>query len=377
MSSTGVFSAPMLISLGATLVYFLCVGHFQWVKLAQTPSTIDYSEPYTNSRFNFNEVTFPVKDSIDEAVIHGWLLTPVQNDNNDALPLVLMSHGLGSQKDMGLLPYAEKFVDSGFATLMIDYRYFGGSTNSNYSNVRNLIDPWNHLADIQTVVDYVQAGRLGGRVDPSQIVLWGTSFAGGHMLKIANDNSAVGIKGVISQVPHLDGKAASLKALKTRGPRGFLRVLLLAAADIVLNQINIQGRKAGYNFDLPAVYVKIVGTAEDTAYMVLEASELKQYFGKHPKTYLGGWRNLAPARMLAFMSLYSPKIEVPAIQVPVLFVAATQDSLCPIEFVRDAAAAAPKGELVEVNTTHFDLYQGENFDKITSEMVAFALRCVR
>lgn len=362
----------MLVSLGATLVYFLCIGHFQWVKLAHVPSTVDYGAKYTNS---FNEVSFPVKDSVDDAVIHGWLLTPVQKDSNAPLPLVLMSHGLGSQKDMGLLFYAEKFVDSGFAALMIDYRYFGGSTNSNYTNVRNLINPWNHLADIQTVVDAVQAGQMGGRVDPARIVLWGTSFAGGHMLKIANDNAAV-VKGVISQVPHLDGKAASLKALKTRGPRGFLRVLFLAVADIALDQINILGRKAGYNFDLPAVYVKIVGTAEETAFMVLEASELKSYFGKHPKKYLGGWRNLAPARMLAFMSLYSPKEEVSKIQAPVLFVAATQDSLCPIEFVREAAAAAPKGELMEVNTTHFELYQGQNFEMITTEMVTFAQRCV-
>lgn len=375
MSTSGVFSFPMLVSLGATLVYFLCIGHFQWVKLAHVPSTIDYGAKYTNSQFNFNEVRFPVKDSTDEAVIHGWLLTPVQKDSNVPLPLVLMSHGLGSQKDMGLLPYAEKFVDSGFAALMIDYRYFGGSTNSNYTNVRNLINPWNHIADIQTVIDAVQQGQLGGRVDPARMVLWGTSFAGGHMLKTASDNAAL-VKGVISQVPHLDGKAASLKALKTRGPRGFLRVLFLAVADIALDQINTLGRKAGYNFDLPAVYVKIVGTAEETAYMVLEASELKSYFGKHPKSYLGGWRNLAPARMLAFMSLYSPKEEVTKIQAPVLFVAATQDSLCPIEFVREAAAAAPKGELMEVNTTHFELYQGENFEMITTEMVAFAQRCV-
>lgn len=374
---SGLLSPPMLVALAASLSYLICVGHFHWIKLSHLPGDIDYASTYVNSRFNFHEVNFPVKGSTDDAVIHAWLITPVQNDNNEALPLVLMSHGLGSQKDMGLLQYAEKFADGGFAALMIDYRYFGGSTNSEYTNLRNLIDPWSHIADIQTVLDAVLEGHLGGRINPAQIVLWGTSFAGGHMLKIANGKAVQSIKGVISQVPHLDGRAASLKALQSRGPRGFLRAMLLAAADITLNQINILGRKLGFNLDLPAVYVKIVGTSEETAYMVLSASELKEYFAKHPKNYLGGWRNLAPARTLAFMSLYSPKTEVPTIKVPILFVAATQDSLCPIEFVRQAAETAPLGKLLEVNTTHFDLYRGENFERISTEMVAFAHSCVR
>jgi hypothetical protein len=34
-----------------------------------------------------------------------------------------MSHGIGAQKDMGLDMYAVRFVESGIATLVVDYRW--------------------------------------------------------------------------------------------------------------------------------------------------------------------------------------------------------------------------------------------------------------
>jgi len=40
-----------------------------------------------------------------------------------APPLLLMSHGIGAQKDMGLDMYAVRFVESGIATLVVDYRW--------------------------------------------------------------------------------------------------------------------------------------------------------------------------------------------------------------------------------------------------------------
>lgn len=364
----------VLLVLPVVAFYFLCSGHYQWTELAHVEGTIDYVRRYTaGGKYDLKEVTFPVLDSPDDSVIHGWLLTPRDHQESYAFPLVLMAHGLGSQKDMGLLPYAERFADKGFAAILIDYRYFGGSTNSRKVNYRNLINPWNHVADIQTVLTAVRKGKFGTLINHNNMVLWGTSLAGGHMLKIANDNPNSGIKAVISQVPHLDGKAASLRALKSRGPVGFLRAMLLALVDIAVEQVNTAAAKLGFDqVNLPAVYVKIVGTAAETAYMILDESEQKMYFQKHPVNYLGGWRNLAPARTLAFMSLYNPIQEVPGIKVPILFVAATDDNLCPIEYVRNAAELAQEGELLEVNTTHFDLYQGENFAKITERMVEFA-----
>lgn len=369
--------ASIFIVLPAVYLYFACIGHYEWVHVKQGETIIDYEAVYRDSDFKLSHVLVPFKNAHDEAVLHNWILQKSEVIETRR-PLLIMSHGLGGQKDMGLLPYAEHFASAGFAVLMIDYRYFGLSTNSAKTNFRNLIDPWNHVADIQTVLDAVVLDRvLGPDVDETRIVLWGTSFAGGHMLCIANRNPIPNIKAVISQVPHLDGKAASLRALKARGVVGFLRAMALAVSDIACLQLNKLGTLIGVELNLPSVYVKIVGVAQDTAYMVIEPAELTQYYAKHPKHYLGGWENRAPARTLAYMSAYSPVQDVPTVQAPILFVTATQDALCPAESVRVAYFLAPRAQLLELNTTHFDLYTGANFEHICAEMVKFALAHVQ
>jgi predicted alpha/beta-hydrolase family hydrolase len=37
-------------------------------------------------------------------------------------PVLIMAHGMGAQKDIGLFMYAEKFVEAGMAVLVFDYR---------------------------------------------------------------------------------------------------------------------------------------------------------------------------------------------------------------------------------------------------------------
>lgn len=71
--------------------------------------------------------------------------------------------------------------------------------------VRNLIDPWNHVRDIKTVLQALMEGDLyssrsdleeGKRIsldvleqiDRERILLWGTSFAGGHMMQVGQVN---------------------------------------------------------------------------------------------------------------------------------------------------------------------------------------------
>lgn len=42
-------------------------------------------------------------------------------------PIVVMGHGMGAQKDIGLWMYGERFCEAGMAVLVFDYRGFGGS----------------------------------------------------------------------------------------------------------------------------------------------------------------------------------------------------------------------------------------------------------
>lgn len=93
--------------------------------------------------------------------LHSWLYIPARKEPS---PIVVISHGLGGQKDMGLEEYALAFVRAGFNALVIDYRTFGGS-RSECGKFRNHINPWAHVADIKTAVNFVVDGNLGGSVD--------------------------------------------------------------------------------------------------------------------------------------------------------------------------------------------------------------------
>lgn len=101
---------------------------------------------------------------------------------------------MGAQKDMGLHAYASAFASGGLAVLAFDYRGFGGSQGA----PRQWVSPARHLQDWQAAVEFV-TGPLSDRVDTSRMCLWGTSFAGGHVLVTAAAN-ARNVVAVVSQV---------------------------------------------------------------------------------------------------------------------------------------------------------------------------------
>ena len=114
-----------------------------------------------------------------------------------------MAHGFGGTKDSGLLPFAEAFAEAGLDVLLFDYRCFGESTGE----PRQLAWPSRHREDYTAAVEFARG--LDG-VDPDRIVLWGTSWSGGHVVYVAADDPR--IAAMISQTPDLDG-AATLRQL--------------------------------------------------------------------------------------------------------------------------------------------------------------------
>jgi dienelactone hydrolase len=101
---------------------------------------------------------------------------------------------MGAQKDMGLHQYACAFVAGGLAALVFDYRSFGGSEGE----PRQWVSPSRHVEDWQGAVDHVTQ-HLRQQVDSSRMCLWGTSFAGGHVLVTAARNPD-NVVAVVSQV---------------------------------------------------------------------------------------------------------------------------------------------------------------------------------
>ena len=83
------------------------------------------------------------------------------------------------------------------------------------------------------------------------------------------------------------------------------------------------------------------------------------------------------ARVALETSSYRPITSLERLAgVPLLFVSAAQDSLCPAAAVRAAAAAAPGGgaEYLELPCDHFSAYGGEHLKAASERMTAFLRR---
>ncbi|MBD2731369.1 hypothetical protein H6G96_34995 [Nostoc sp. FACHB-892] len=53
--------------------------------------------------------------------------TPDQVASGERCPAIVMAHGIGLTKEMGLPQFAEKFAQAGFVVSLFDYRYQGAS----------------------------------------------------------------------------------------------------------------------------------------------------------------------------------------------------------------------------------------------------------
>jgi dipeptidyl aminopeptidase/acylaminoacyl peptidase len=118
--------------------------------------------------------------------------------NQDKRPIILMAHGFAAEMDYGLHPFAEEFVKFGFNVFMFNYRGFGESEGK----IRQLVDHRKHIEDIQNAIKFI---KTIDSIDSYKIILWGTSYGGGHVLTVASNNKS--ISAVIAQVPFVDGIA--------------------------------------------------------------------------------------------------------------------------------------------------------------------------
>lgn len=118
------------------------------------------------------------------------LFRPTPTDR--PLAAVLLGNGFANVRRMSLPDYATAFADAGYLALTIDYRHLGDSDGT----PRQQVLPETQCDDLRNAITW-----LSGRpdVDPGRIALWGTSFAGGHVLRIAAVDRRVAA--VIAQVP--------------------------------------------------------------------------------------------------------------------------------------------------------------------------------
>jgi pimeloyl-ACP methyl ester carboxylesterase len=281
-----------------------------------------------------------------EIISHGVRLSAwhYEADNDDLTtpsgrPCVVMAHGLGGTKDSGLAPFAERFAAAGADVVVFDYRGFGASEGE----PRQVVDHRRHREDYQAVVDHVRA--LPG-IDPDRIVLWGTSYSGGHIIAVAAEDPL--IAGVISQGAAMDGLAAVVNVGKYAGPRQLLRLTAHGLRDVAHALL----RRPPHTLPLVAppgeLGAMTTGDAEP-GYQAIAGPTLVNAMG---------------ARAAFTMPLNRPVTKARRLRMPILLVMASQDEIAPpAAMERVAKRARGRVEVLRMDVGHFDLYVGDTLEE--------------
>lgn len=262
-------------------------------------------------------------------------------------PVVVMAHGFAAERTFGLAAFAERFAAAGMAVFVFDYRNFGGSDG----RPRNLVSWRRHIADWRSAIGFVRG--LPG-IDGGRMALWGSSFSGGHVIAAAAADPE--IRAVVSQVPFVDG-------LATAGTLG-APFIARATAKGIRDVLRVITFRAPYT-------VPVVGTPEEFAVMNTPDA-MTGFLAILPNDTT--WKNGCPARILLTVTMYRPVRFAKRVSCPLLLIAARSDSLIPVAAVRKTAGRAPRGELVELDIGHFEIYTGDPFEKAVRRETEFLVR---
>ena len=270
--------------------------------------------------------------------------TYLPNTAAEPVPCVVMAHGFSATRDDGLPPYAEAFQRAGFAVILFDYRHFGASTGQ----PRQLLDINRQQQDYRAVIDWA---RRSDGIDPDRIVLWGSSFSGGHVLAVAATDPR--IAAVISQAPFTD----SIAVMRQLPLRNVLRGSAAAMADRVGAMLGRSPR------NIPAV-------GPPGTFAIMTEADAQQGFEAivNPNTL---WRNEVAARIMLDVAGYRPVRYASRLTMPVLFCVCDADTTTPPGPSVQAARTAPRGELRRYPYGHFAIY---NDPQVKADQVEFLRR---
>ncbi len=265
-------------------------------------------------------------------------------------PCVVLAHGFGGTVDSGLLPYAERFAAAGLDALAFDYRHFGASGGE----PRQLVSAPRQLEDYAAAIAF--ARTLDG-VDPERIVVWGTSFSGGHVVEAAVADGRVAA--AIAQTPAMDGLAALLNLARYAGLGALNRITLAGLRD----QLGaLRGR--------PPLTVPVVGPPGTLAAMSTPDAEPGYRAITGPT-----WRNEVAARFGLTISLYRPGLKADRLPCPMLVQIADRDAIAPPKAAQDAAwRATGRAEVRTYPIGHFEIYVGEPFERSVADQLLFLSR---
>lgn len=265
-------------------------------------------------------------------------------------PCAVMAPGFGATRDSSLLGYAEGFAAAGIDVLLFDYRGFGASGGS----PRQLVSVRRQRRDYHAAVG--AARQLPG-VDPERIVIWGVSYAGGHVIVVAARDKRVAA--TISVTPAMDGIPVLIQLARNGGPAHLVR----AAGNGLRDAARALTGRAPH-------LVPMVGEPGSNA-IIAKAG------GEEAYTAIAGpsWRNELCARTALEAGLNRPIRFASRVSCPLLVQVGTSDSICPPQAGRRAVPkAGARAELREYPVDHVDVYVGAWQERALADQLDFLSR---
>ncbi len=262
-------------------------------------------------------------------------------------PCVVLAHGFAGTVDSGLLPYAERFAAAGLDALAFDYRHFGASDGL----PRQLVSIPEQLQDYAAAI---ACARALPSVDPERIVVWGTSYSGGHVVAVAVADGRVAA--VIAQTPAMDGLSTLVNVVRYAGPRHLGRLIAAGVRDA------LSAARGG-----EPVNIGVVGPPGSVAAMTTPDAQAG-YLAIAGET----WRNEVAARIMLRAASYRPGLQADRLPCPMLVQIADRDGVAPVKAAQDAAwLATGRAEVRTYPIEHFDVYVGAPFERAVADQLYF------
>lgn len=260
--------------------------------------------------------------------------------------VVILGHGFAAEREFSLPDFARVFAEHGYAAYYFDYRTFGGSEGK----PRHWVSPARHQEDWRAAIEHV---RQLDCVDADRVVLWGSSYGGGHVLQLASEGAP--ILAVISQVPHVSGIATLMNLPLLNLVRGSISALRDLFGSVI-------GRP---------YYSAVLGRDGQFAAMA-SAEAWDGYYSIIPAE--SHWKNRVLARAFLTLPFFSPSQHVSKIKVPVFVLIGKNDTVTPPLAAKKAAQKIAAVELHILDCNHFEPYTGKHFQKNISLQLDFLSR---
>jgi len=262
-------------------------------------------------------------------------------------PAVLLAHGFCGVKGLLLPPYGERLSEAGFVTLAFDYRGFGDSEGE-----RGRLVPYEQMADIRNALTFL--GTLP-EVNPDQLGLWGTSFGGANVLRVAAVDRRV--KALVAQLTFASGARMVTGKMSAEERQQFAATMRKALErEVTKNRpLRLPPNQLINDEDSALFFPQI-------ALQFPELAEIK-----------------IPVTLLQHITEHNPEEEVAKIACPVLIIGAGDDVVIPpaesqILFGR---IESEKRLVMLPGCRHYQAYTGEPFETGIGEIVAWFSKYLR